>query len=45
METDVISSEEDDILARESPESEHKSSPNSEGDFMEVFEHELSIFD
>ncbi|XP_050724221.1 biorientation of chromosomes in cell division protein 1-like 1 isoform X2 [Eriocheir sinensis] len=35
METDVISSEEDDILARESPESEHKSSPSSHDEFME----------
>lgn len=36
METDVISSEEDDILARESPESEHKSPPSSHEEFMEV---------
>ncbi|KAK4294256.1 hypothetical protein Pmani_033111 [Petrolisthes manimaculis] len=34
METDVISSEEDDILARESPESNHKSSPPSETSFL-----------
>lgn len=36
METDVISSEEDDILARESPESNLKSSPPSEVDFVKV---------
>lgn len=43
METDVISSEEDDILARESPESEHKSPPSPHEDFMEVCIHEESV--
>lgn len=44
METDVISSEEDDILARESPESEHKSPPSSHEDFMEVCRYESAMW-
>lgn len=43
METDVISSEEDDILVRESPESEHKSPPSSHDNFMEVRRNELAV--
>lgn len=44
METDVISSEEDDILARESPESNLKSSPPSEVDFVKVQYSFKSVF-
>lgn len=45
METDVISSEEDDILARESPESDHKSSPSPEDDIKVRFVlHSCSLF-
>ncbi|KAK8744715.1 hypothetical protein OTU49_000579, partial [Cherax quadricarinatus] len=36
METDVISSEEDDILARESPESTHRSTPSPNGDLLKI---------
>lgn len=36
METDVISSEEDDILARESPDSLHKSPPTPHDAVMKV---------
>lgn len=43
METDVISSEEDDILARESPESERKSPPSSHEDFREVCRYESAF--
>lgn len=39
METDVISSEEDDILAHESPESFHKSPQNKEEDIVNVSVH------